>query len=54
MFTGSTRVGRIVAAEAVGRLIEYSMELGGKNAILVLADADLRQGCQIASVGSFT
>ena len=43
MFTGSTRVGRIVAAQAAGRLIEYSMELGGKNAILVLADADLRR-----------
>ena len=43
MFTGSTRVGRIVAAQAAGRLIDYSMELGGKNAILVLADADLRR-----------
>ena len=41
MFTGSTGVGRIVAAQAAGRLIDYSMELGGKNAILVLADADL-------------
>ena len=43
MFTGSTRIGRVVAAQAAGRLIEYSMELGGKNAILVLADADLRR-----------
>ena len=41
MFTGSTRVGRIVAAQAATRLTDYSMELGGKNAILVLADADL-------------
>ena len=41
MFTGSTRTGRIVAAQAASRLIDYSMELGGKNAILVLADADL-------------
>ncbi len=41
MFTGSTRVGRVVAAQAAARLIGYSMELGGKNAILVLADADL-------------
>jgi len=40
MFTGSTRVGRIVAAQAAERLIDYSMELGGKNAILILADAD--------------
>ena len=41
MFTGSTRVGRIVATLAAERLMDYSMELGGKNAILVLADADL-------------
>lgn len=41
MFTGSTQTGRLVAAQAASRLIEYSMELGGKNAILILADADL-------------
>lgn len=41
MFTGSTRVGRIVAAQAGERLVDYSMELGGKNALLILADADL-------------
>jgi succinate-semialdehyde dehydrogenase / glutarate-semialdehyde dehydrogenase len=41
MFTGSTQVGRNVAAQAGSRLIDYSMELGGKNAILILADADL-------------
>ena len=41
MFTGSTQVGRNVAAQAASRLIDYSMELGGKNAILILADADL-------------
>lgn len=41
MFTGSTRVGRIVAAQCGERLKECSMELGGKNAMLVLADADL-------------
>jgi succinate-semialdehyde dehydrogenase/glutarate-semialdehyde dehydrogenase len=41
MFTGSTRTGRHVAAQAASRLIDYSMELGGKNALLILADADL-------------
>ena len=41
MFTGSTRVGRIVAQQAAERLIDYSMELGGKNAMIVLEDADL-------------
>lgn len=43
MFTGSTRVGRIVATQAAGRLIEYSMELGGKNAMIVRHDADIEQ-----------
>ncbi len=40
-FTGSTAVGRLVAARAGERLIGSSMELGGKNAAIVLADADL-------------
>lgn len=41
MFTGSTEVGRRVAAQAARRLIGSSMELGGKNAAIVLSDADL-------------
>ncbi|MEX1038373.1 MAG: succinic semialdehyde dehydrogenase [Acidimicrobiia bacterium] len=41
MFTGSTAVGRLVAEQAGQRLIGASMELGGKNAAIVLADADL-------------
>lgn len=41
MFTGSTEVGRVVATGAARRLIGSSMELGGKNAAIVLADADL-------------
>lgn len=43
MFTGSTAVGRNVAKQAGERLIECSMELGGKNALLILADADLER-----------
>jgi succinate-semialdehyde dehydrogenase / glutarate-semialdehyde dehydrogenase len=41
MFTGSTAVGRNVAAQAGQQLIDCSMELGGKNALLVLDDADI-------------
>ncbi|MFT4265450.1 MAG: succinic semialdehyde dehydrogenase [Nocardioides sp.] len=41
MFTGSTAVGRTVAAQAGENLIDCSMELGGKNALLVLDDADV-------------
>ncbi|MFE6051956.1 succinic semialdehyde dehydrogenase [Kitasatospora sp. NPDC056446] len=40
-FTGSTRTGREVAQRAAARLVGASLELGGKNAMLVLADADL-------------
>jgi succinate-semialdehyde dehydrogenase/glutarate-semialdehyde dehydrogenase len=41
MFTGSTATGKIVAAQAAERLKDCSMELGGKNALLVLPDASL-------------
>ena len=41
MFTGSTATGRTVAAQAAARLKDFSMELGGKNALLVLPDASL-------------
>ncbi len=41
MFTGSTQTGSTVAAQASRRLIGSSMELGGKNAMIVLADAAL-------------
>jgi len=40
-FTGSTESGRRVAVHAAERLIPYSLELGGKNAMIVLKDADL-------------
>ncbi|WP_433388184.1 succinic semialdehyde dehydrogenase [Micromonospora sp. KLBMP9576] len=40
-FTGSTRVGREVATRAARRLVPSSLELGGKNPLLVLDDADL-------------
>lgn len=41
MFTGSTAAGRLVAERAARRLIGSSLELGGKNAAVVLEDADL-------------
>ncbi|MFJ3172751.1 succinic semialdehyde dehydrogenase [Streptomyces roseus] len=42
-FTGSTRTGREVARGAAARLVGVSLELGGKNAMLVLADADVEK-----------
>ncbi|MBJ7331073.1 MAG: succinate-semialdehyde dehydrogenase (NADP(+)) [Solirubrobacteraceae bacterium] len=41
MFTGSTATGRTVAAQAGEQLIPCSMELGGKNAMIVCADANM-------------
>ncbi|MEU6662169.1 succinic semialdehyde dehydrogenase [Streptomyces sp. NPDC046821] len=42
-FTGSTRTGREVAQGAAARLVGVSLELGGKNAMLVLQDADIEK-----------
>ncbi|ARP71880.1 succinate-semialdehyde dehydrogenase (NADP(+)) [Streptomyces pluripotens] len=42
-FTGSTRTGREVAVGAASRLVGVSLELGGKNAMLVLEDADIEK-----------
>ena len=40
-FTGSVATGRRIAASAGARMIPASLELGGKDAAIVLADADL-------------
>ncbi|GGH94824.1 succinic semialdehyde dehydrogenase [Arthrobacter liuii] len=40
MFTGSSKTGKAVARQCGARLIGFSAELGGKNPMLVLADAD--------------
>jgi acyl-CoA reductase-like NAD-dependent aldehyde dehydrogenase len=51
MFTGSTRTGRRIAARAGERLIPCSLELGGKDAMIVLADADLERATSAAAWG---
>lgn len=43
MFTGSTATGRAVAKQAAEHLIDASMELGGKNALIVCADANVQR-----------
>ncbi len=48
MFTGSTRTGRKVAVRAAERLIPYSLELGGKDPMIVLRDADLERAANTA------
>ena len=48
LFTGSARVGRAIAREAASREREVTVELGGKDAMLVLADADLCKAAECA------
>ena len=45
-FTGSTATGRLVAKGCAERLIGCSLELGGKNPMLVLADADIEKAAE--------
>jgi acyl-CoA reductase-like NAD-dependent aldehyde dehydrogenase len=49
MFTGSTKTGTKVAEAAARRLIPASLELGGKDPMLVLADADLERAANFAT-----
>jgi succinate-semialdehyde dehydrogenase/glutarate-semialdehyde dehydrogenase len=53
MFTGSTRVGRIVAAGAGQRLIGASMELGGKNSMIIDSSVNVDHAVQQAMRGAF-
>ncbi|MEM9438903.1 MAG: aldehyde dehydrogenase family protein [Pseudomonadota bacterium] len=52
-FTGSTRVGRIVAGMAARELKRCLLELSGKAPLLVLVDADLDAAVAAAAHGSF-
>lgn len=54
MFTGSVGVGRSVAERAGRRLCPTTVELGGKDPMLVLADADLPRAVAGALWGSFS
>lgn len=54
MFTGSTATGRLIAQQAAGRLIDYSMELGGKNPAIVLDDAPLGRRAAGTTLGIST
>jgi succinate-semialdehyde dehydrogenase/glutarate-semialdehyde dehydrogenase len=53
-FTGSTATGRVVARACADRLIGSSLELGGKNPLLVLRDADLEKAAEGAVRASFS
>jgi succinate-semialdehyde dehydrogenase/glutarate-semialdehyde dehydrogenase len=53
-FTGSTRTGRTVAARAAERLVGCSLELGGKNPMLVLRDAGVARAAEGAVRACFS
>jgi vanillin dehydrogenase len=52
-FTGSTRVGRVVAEAAARHLKPVLLELGGKAPFIVLDDADLDEAVKAAAFGAF-
>lgn len=54
MFTGSSESGRRIAAEAGRRLVDCSAELGGKNPVLILDDANLDRAVEGAVRACFS
>jgi betaine-aldehyde dehydrogenase len=52
-FTGSTEVGRGIAEGAAATIKRVTLELGGKSANLVFADADLERAAQAAPMAVF-
>jgi len=52
-FTGSVGTGRRVAEAALKRLAKVQLEMGGKNPLVVLDDADLEQAVEVAVQGSY-
>ncbi|WP_439634391.1 aldehyde dehydrogenase family protein [Glycocaulis sp.] len=52
-FTGSQKVGAGVAAGAVARQARVQLEMGGKNPLIVLNDADIERAVTIALDGAF-
>lgn len=52
-FTGSTRVGQIIAAQGAGRFLRTVLELGGSAPFIVLPDADLAAAAECLMVAKF-
>ncbi|HEY3813447.1 MAG TPA: aldehyde dehydrogenase family protein [Caulobacteraceae bacterium] len=52
-FTGSVPTGRAIAQQAIGRMLKIQMEMGGKNPMVVLDDADLDTAVNAAVNGAF-
>jgi aldehyde dehydrogenase (NAD+) len=52
-FTGSVATGRSIAETAFKRMAKFQLEMGGKNPLIVLDDANLEQAVEVAVQGSF-
>jgi len=53
-FTGSVAVGRQIARNAIENMVKIQLEMGSKNALVVLNDADLDVAVQCAIAGAFS
>ena len=52
-FTGSTTVGRSIAVKAAANLKKYTLEMGGKNPLIILKDFNLEKAVTIATFGAY-
>ncbi len=52
-FTGSTGTGRSIGMTCMERGAKVQLEMGGKNPLIILDDADLNQAVEVAVSGSF-
>ncbi|MCM3569004.1 alpha-ketoglutaric semialdehyde dehydrogenase GucD [Neobacillus mesonae] len=52
-FTGSNSVGKRIGQAALGRGAKYQLEMGGKNPVIVAADADLNLAVEAVIAGAF-
>lgn len=52
-FTGSVATGGKIASACVGRMAKFQLEMGGKNPLVVLDDADLGVAVECAANGAF-
>jgi len=52
-FTGSTDTGSVIASSCAKNMKQYSLEMGGKNAIIVMDDADLELAVEGVIFGAF-
>jgi alpha-ketoglutaric semialdehyde dehydrogenase len=52
-FTGSMETGRSIARKAIGRMAKFQLEMGSKNPLVVLDDADLPTAMNVAVQGAY-